>query len=407
MDIFSRDSLRQASCGAERSAAAGYFALARARRMGALELTELIEASGLAGKGGAAFPVHQKLKLMQQQPEGKRVLVVNGAEHEPGSLKDRYLLDEYPQTVIEGALIHAIASGAGEVRIAVNLTNACAIEALNREVKRLTEERLIASDENPVAVWIVPAPDSYIVGDESALLEFMEGREPKPRRRPPFPIESGLFGRPTLVQNVETVAHLPYLVVHGSDAYRTLGVNGKGVTLCTFGEEFERSGVQLVPLGGTVRSLIAEYGGGLRNGRALKAVQPGGPSAGYLTQAQLDVPFDAESLAQAGSALGCAAIRGFSFEEDMVAAASEVADLFAKESCGQCPQCRMETQMLSNILRQTMNGKGTDKLLRQIPLVVKANVGKGICGLIKMPVAPVLTALNSFPAEFADRLPAP
>jgi len=374
--------------------------------MGASELTQLIEASGLAGKGGAAFPVHRKLKLMQQQPPGKRILVINGAEHEPGSLKDRFLLGRYPQTVIEGALIHSLASGASEVRIAVNLTNVSAIGALNREIERLTREGLIARGEHAVAVCVVPVPDTYIVGDESALLEFMEGREPKPRRRPPFPIEAGLFGQPTLVQNVETVAHLPYLVVHGSDAYRALGPDGKGPTLCTFGEEFERSGVQLVPLGISVRSLISEYGGGLRNGRPLKAVQPGGPSAGYLTQAQLDVPFDAESLAKVGSALGCAAIRGFSLEEDMVAAASEVADFFARESCGQCPQCRMETQMLSNILRQTIDGKGTDKLLRQIPLIVKANVSKGICGLIKMPVAPVLTALNSFPAEFAQRLSA-
>ena len=408
IDIFSRETIGSGAHAMPGAAACPKFpALARARSLTPEQIADIVEASGLAGKGGAGFPAHSKLRLMQREAADRKYLVVNGSEHEPGSLKDLYLLERYPATVLEGALILAHAAGVSSVRIAVNETAHLAIASLVEGIASLAATGRLDAADSRTLIDVVPVPDSYIVGEETALLEFIEGRKPWPRRRPPYPIQSGLFGAPTLIQNVETVAHLPFIVCHGGDAYRSLGQNGAGVTLCTFGDEFANSGVQLLPLGITLREVIFTHGGGLRSGKSIKAVQPGGPSAGYLTASQFNAVFDAGSLAKAGSSLGCAAIRGFAEEADMVAVVSEIAEFFAKESCGQCPQCRMETQMLATILKQTRVGRGNQKLLNQIPVIVKLNVDKGICGLIKMPVAPVYSALKSFAQEFEARLPSP
>lgn len=406
IDIFSRQAIGNGVHAAPGAAASHeYPALSRARSLSREQIADLVEDSGLAGKGGAGFPTHTKLRLMQRGAVDSRHLVINGSEHEPGSLKDLYLLERYSATVLEGVLILAYAAGVGSVRVAVVETADKAIASLTQGIASLIASGQLDHGGSTLSIDVVPVPESYIVGEETALLEFIEGRKPWPRERPPFPIQSGLFGAPTLVQNVETVAHLPYIVSHGADAYRSLGRNGAGATLCTFGDEFARSGVQLLPLGITLQEVVFVHGGGLRSGERVKAVQPGGPSAAYLTADQFDVVFDAASLAQAGSSLGCAAIRAFAEATDMVAVVSEVANFFARESCGQCPQCRMQTQMLAGILKQTSTGRGNQKLLNQIPTIVKLNVDKGICGLIRMPVAPVYSALKLFEREFEARMP--
>jgi NADH:ubiquinone oxidoreductase subunit F (NADH-binding) len=246
---------------------------------------------------------------------------------------------------------------------------------------------------------MVAVPDTYIVGEETALICALQGQPALPARRPPFPIESGIGGAPTLVQNVETVAHLPYIITFGATAYRSLGANDGGVTLCTFGPEFVRAGVRLVPLGVRLRDIVEQHGGGLRSGLGIKAVQPGGPSAGFLPASALDVKFDDASLKHAGSALGCAAIRAFSEEDDMVRVVAEQMDFFAAASCGQCPACRMTTQMLSTMTRQILAGRGTAALLRQVPVLIERNADKGICGFLKMPGPPMLSVLRHFPAE--------
>ena len=402
IDIFNREVLRQ--CGEPRQAVAAgdhFPSLTRARGMSPEQLVEIIERSGLTGKGGAGFPTYRKIELMQRQVSYLKYLVVNGSEHEPGSLKDRHLLENYPATVLEGALILAHATGVCDVQITVNESAVEAISLFNSAIEMLAASGDLQIRRKPsVSITVVPVPESYMVGEESALLEVLEGRQPLPRKRPPFPIEAGLYGLPTLIQNVETVAHLPYIITYGSDSYRSLGVNEKGVTLCTFGDEFENGGVQLIPLGISLREVVYEYGGGLKSGKSIKAVQPGGPSAGFLVEAQLDVPFQGEALKLAGSALGCAAIRAFSHDDDMVAAVAEIMEFFARNSCGQCPSCRMETKMLSSIMKQTLSGRGNARLLKQIPVIINANVTKGICGLIKMPVDPMLSALSNFGDEF-------
>ncbi|PNG50605.1 NADH-quinone oxidoreductase subunit F [Variovorax sp. B4] len=360
-----------------------------------------VQAAGLCGKGGANFSSARKMQLFREQAEPTKHLVINGGEHEPGSAKDDWLLTHHADTVLDGALCLAHLLGATHVWVAINARGTAAQDAVTSALNHITREM------HPLpVVRIVTVPDEYVAGEETALLQSLSGRPAMPVRRPPFPIERGHDDKPTLVHNVETVAHLPYLILHGAQAYRQLGIARKGVTLCTFGDEFVHSGVRLVPLGIDIHALLQVHGGGLRSGRTIRAVQPGGPASGFLHREQFDVLFEAPSLMRAGSSLGCAAISGFSEDDDMVSVTRSRTDFFEKSSCGQCPQCRMQTRMLAAIVRQVEAGKGSAKLLGQIPLIIQANAAHGICGLIRMPVAPVESLLRHFKTDIDRHLPA-
>ena len=366
--------------------------------MSPTNLIDMVEQAGLTGKGGAGFPTHKKLRFMQAQSGPRKIVVLNGSEHEPGSLKDRHLLEHYPHTVLEGALLLAYAVQATEVIVAIN----SASPACSRQLQNAFDVATRAGiDFAGVRVQIVGVPDTYIVGEETALLEVLEGRQALPRKKPPFPIEKGAFDAPTLIQNIETAAHLPLIVSVGAAAYRALGVNGKGLTLCTLGEEFNHAGVHEVPLGTPIRVVLEQWGGGLRSGLPIKAIQPGGPSSGFVQEKDFDLPLDAEVLHQHGAALGCAAIHAFSTHTCMVEEIAAIMSFFAHGSCGQCPRCRMETNMLDTIMRRVLNGGGNWQLLAQIDKLIELSKGEGKCSLIDMPVAPIRTGLAMFRDEFA------
>jgi NADH:ubiquinone oxidoreductase subunit F (NADH-binding) len=364
-------------------------------------IVDVVAAAGLVGKGGAGFPTHKKMRLMRVQPGPTKYLVLNGSEHEPGSMKDRYLLEHYPHTVLEGALILAFAVGASNVIVAVNVASPACILQLKVALLAAADAGI---DFGGILIEIFAVPDTYIVGEETALLEVIEGHQALPRKKPPFPIEAGVHGLPTLVQNIETAAHLPLIISGGASAYRAHGVNGKGVTLCTLGPEFNRPGVHEVPLGMPVREVLGRVGGGLRNGLAIKAIQPGGPSSGFLVAPDFDLPLDADELKQHGAALGCAAIKAYSIADCMVAAISEIMHFFAHGSCGQCPRCRMETNMLDTIVRRVLTGGGNWQLLGQVDKLIELSKGEGKCTLIDMPVAPIRTGLTLFRDEFQSHI---
>lgn len=377
----------------------GYQAWTYARaNMPARQAIVAIEKAGLTGKGGAGFPTHKKMRLMLAQPGEKKFLIVNGSEHEPGSLKDRFLLEHYPHKVLEGALLAAHAVEASDVVLAINEASIAAVSGFRRALIEAQDDPAV--DFAGIAVTVQTVPDIYIVGEESALLEVLEGKKPLPRRKPPFPIERGLHELPTLIQNVETVVHLPFILTAGAQAYRALGVDGNGVTLCTLGAEFVRSGIFEIPLGTPISEILYDWGGGLRDGSQIKAIQPGGPSAGFLPPASFDLPLDAQTLAAHGSALGCAVIRAYSDKDCMVREIGEIMHFFAHGCCGQCPRCRMETNMFDTILRQTLSGKGSWKLLDQVDKLIELAKGAGICTLINMPVAPLKSGLAIFRDEF-------
>ena len=387
----------------------GYVAWTRLRRglgVDGVDASEgvlaAIEVAGLTGKGGAGFPAHRKLRLLREQAGEHKVLVVNGSEHEPGSSKDRHVLEFYPHKVIEGALLVAYAAGARQIVFAVNADSIAAVASLRRAIAEVESDPDL--DLGSATLALHPVPGAYIVGEETALLATLEGTEPLPRRKPPYPIQSGLRQRPTLIQNVETVAHVPFIVAHGGAAWRALGASGQGTTLCTLGDEYRRPGVYEIPIGTPLRRIVDDWGGGLRNGSAVRAVQPGGPSAGFLAASDLDLPLDAQVLAAHGSALGCAVIRAYSVNECMVRRIGEILHFFALGSCGQCPRCRMETNMLDTIVRQVIAGHGTRALLDKIDGLIALAAGQGICTLIDMPVAPIRTGLRLFADEFTAHL---
>ncbi|PUA19693.1 NADH-ubiquinone oxidoreductase-F iron-sulfur binding region domain-containing protein [Glaciimonas sp. PCH181] len=381
----------------------GYQAFNDIRKKTSLEpLLDQIEQSMLTGKGGANFPTHRKMRLMLAQGGDRKILVVNGSEHEPGSLKDRYLIENVPHKVLEGALIAAHAVKANEIVVAINEGSSDAVTSFRNALQELLSNPDI--DFSGISITVQTVPEIYIVGEETALLETLEGKTPLPRSKPPFPIQEGLHGLPTLVQNVETVAHLPFIFSAGAASYRALGRNGNGVTLCTLGKEFINPGVYEIPLGTSIREVLYEWGRGLQNGTAIKCVQPGGPSSGFLSSSDFDAPLDAKALGQYGSALGCAVIRAYSVNECMVQRIGEIMHFFAETSCGQCPRCRMETNMLDTIVKQVLAGKGTPKLLDKVEDVIKLATGQGICSLIGMPVAPIRTGLCLFYDEFLAHL---
>lgn len=365
------------------------------------DIIDKFEYSGLSGKGGAGFPVYKKCRLINSQTDDKRYLIINGSEHEPGSFKDKYLLENYPHQVLEGALIIAYAVNASEVIVAINETSLQSVANLQNALVEITSAGYL---DKGIKVSVREVADKYIVGEESALLEALEGREPFPRKKPPFPIEQGLFNHPTLIQNVETVAHIPFIINHGPEAYRNLGVNNKGVTLCTIGEEFNNPGVYEVPLGTAIRNILYGLGGGLKNGKEIKAIQPGGPSSGFLTPKQFDLPLDTEVLRENQSALGCAAIKAFSVDDCMVQEIGKITNFFAHGSCGQCPECRMETNTFGRIINQVCQGHGSWNLLDKVDSILEMVQGKGMCGLIKMPVPPVKTGIELFHDEFSRHI---
>src|SRR5262245_58885309 len=267
------------------------------------------------------------------------------------------------------------------------------------------QESAAAGCLDRVTVTIQRAPTVYVAGEDSAALEVIEGRAPKPRQKPPYPAAAGLFGKPTVVNNVETLANIPLIVRNGAAWFRTHGTEqSPGTMIFCLGEEMNQPGAYELPLGTSLRHLYEHIGGGLKNGAKLKAILPGGPSCAFLTPDQLDIPLDPESLKQAGSTLGCGVMRFYSEDTCMVEETLHLAQFFARESCGQCPACRMETAMLSTMLERIHQGKGDAALLDQFRKVIDFNRGKGYCALVNMPGPPVLSALRMFREEFDHHL---
>jgi NADH-quinone oxidoreductase subunit F len=245
------------------------------------------------------------------------------------------------------------------------------------------------------------APTPYVAGEDSATLEVLEGKPPKPRQKPPYPAVAGLFGKPTIVNNVETLANVPLIMRRGAAWFRSIGTQeSPGTMLFCLGEEMNRPGVYELPFGTPLPYLFEDLGGGLKDSRPLKAFLPGGPSCSFLTAEHFDICLDPQSCRNSGSSLGCGVMRFFSEGTCMVEEALKIAQFFARESCGQCPACRMETGMVAAALERIQQGKGDAALFNQCKMVIDFNRGKGYCALINMPGPPVLSAIQLFREDF-------
>jgi NADH-quinone oxidoreductase subunit F len=380
----------------------GYQALAHALAGNAADVLNVVNASGLRGRGGAGFPTGQKWSFTAGETESTKYVVANGGEDEPGSEKDRVVMENYPHKLLEGILLTAYAVRASEAVLYVNSEYEPAISALEGAIR---EAQAAGHLRHGVSVRIHRAPQDYVAGEDTAALEVIEGREPKPREKPPFPTTAGLFGKPTVVNNIETFAYVPAIVRNGPEWFRGQGTeDNPGTMLFTLPANVRNPGVVEAPIGTPLRELIEKHGGGLRSGKSVKAVLPGGPSSGFIAAADLDVKMDRQPLMALGSALGCGVLRIVEEGQCIVEVADEIAAFFARESCDQCPTCTMETSTLAKIMSQVQKGAGTPALLEQIPKLGAFAKGKGFCSLISMPIPPLLSALKLFPEDFSYHL---
>ena len=374
----------------------GYRGLAAVQDRGAAWLCDEVEASGLRGRGGAAFPTIRKWRIAAGASADEKFIVANGGEHEPGSNKDRYLVEQHPHAVLEGLLCAGIATGATKGYLYL-------IEDMDgpRSSTEMAVREAEAAGLLPFPVEIHLGPTTYVAGEETAALNSIEGQPAKPRKKPPFPGEAGLFGKPTTVNNTETLAHVAWIAREGSAAFAAIGTEeSKGTLLFTLGDEVHKPGVYELPFGATYRDLIEGCGGGMKDGKAIRAVLPA-MSAPFLDAAHLDVPIGYETLQEHGSSPGCGGVRVVTDDTDVVALTIEIADFFMKEQCGQCPPCRMETNQFVHILKAVQAGKGPGydaKLTRLATFSRK----KGHCSLIEMAAAPVVSALSVFAEDFAN-----
>ncbi len=360
----------------------------------------------LRGRGGAGFLTGEKWRMVAEEEATLKYVVANGGEDEPGSLKDRLLMENFPHKVLEGVILASYGVGASEAVLYINSLYERAIAQMGNAIKEATAEgsigEKIGEDGFSLSVRIHEGSQEYVAGEDSAALEVIEGKEPLPREKPPYPVSAGLFGKPTVVNNIETFAYVPAIVRKGAEWFRSQGTaDNPGTMLFTLPANVRNPGVVELPVGTSLRSLIEDYGGGLASGKSVKAVLPGGPSSGLVGVQDLDVAMDRQPLIALGSSLGCGAMRIIEEGQCVVEPINEIAQFFEQEACGQCPTCSMTTQTLAKILSQVSAGQGTQQMLEQIPKLGMFARGKGFCALILMPIPPLSTAVKLFPEDFA------
>jgi NADH:ubiquinone oxidoreductase subunit F (NADH-binding) len=316
----------------------GYQALARALERPADELVRAIEASGLRGRGGAGFPTGKKLRAVAEQPASDKVVVANADEGDAGAYIDRIIIEDNPHCLVEGLLLaaHAVGARRGYVYLRREYPDALAILH-----KAAGEARAAGILDGRFHVEIVVGEGSYVCGEETALLDSIEGRRPMVRSRPPYPSQAGLFRRPTLVQNVETLANFPWIARHGADAYAALGFSqSRGTKVVSLNSLFRRPGLYEVEFGVPLRRIVDELGGGLKTG-TLKGLMIGGPLAGVIPPRLLDTPFGFEELHAIGAAVGHGGVLAFDEHTSIRELVHHVFSFAAYESCGKCTPCRL------------------------------------------------------------------
>jgi NADH:ubiquinone oxidoreductase subunit F (NADH-binding)/NADH:ubiquinone oxidoreductase subunit E len=370
-------------------AAGGYRLLGRLRggEMDVETLLTLIDAAGLRGLGGAGFPTGRKWRAVRGEP-GPRLAVINADEGEPGTFKDRYYLERDPHRFLEGALIAAHVVEATDLYIYLRDEYPAAREILRREIARLPA--------GPVRLHLRRGAGAYICGEESALLESIEGKRGLPRHKPPYPFQVGLFGLPTLINNVETVYWIREIVERGADWWLAHGRNGRtGLRSFSVSGRVREPGVKLAPSGISVRELIEDYCGGMAEGHRFAAYLPGGASGGILPASLDSVPLDFGTLEKYGCFIGSAAVVILSDQDDIKAAALNLMRFFEDESCGQCTPCRAGTQKAVGLMAKPVWDQA---LLGELSETMR---DASICGLGQAAANPLMSVIRYFPQEFA------
>ena len=385
----------------------GYAGLAKAlREYKPGEVIEIVKKSGLRGRGGAGFPTGMKWGFVPKGSGAPVYLCVNADESEPGTFKDRLIIEKDPHQLLEGAIISAYALGCHQAFIYIRGEFFYGAEVLNRAVSEAYAKgylgKNILGSGFDLDLFVHRGAGAYICGEETALLESLEGKRGHPRLKPPFPAVVGLYGAPTVINNVETLANVSHIINNGAEWYASIGVErNAGTRLFGVSGHVRNRGVFELPMGTSLRELIYEHCGGMRNGAKLKAIVPGGSSVPVLTADQVDVALDFDSIAKAGSMLGSAGVIVMDDSTCMVKAALRISKFYAEESCGQCTQCREGTEWLHRILSRLENGNGKHGDL-ELMLDLCANMkGKTICPLSDAAAMPIESYIQKFYDEFA------
>jgi NADH:ubiquinone oxidoreductase subunit F (NADH-binding)/NADH:ubiquinone oxidoreductase subunit E len=363
-----------------------------------------LKASGLRGLGGAGFPTESKWQLVRQAPGPEKYIVCNADESEPGTFKDRFILTNLPYLVIEGMIIAGLLTGAPKGILYIRHEYEEQEKILEDEIRRCREARLVGKNilgsDLSFELEIFVSPGGYICGEESALLEAIEGKRAEPRNKPPFPVQQGLWNKPTAINNVETFANVPSILVRGADWHKAQGLAGTaGLKFIGVSGDVVRPGVYEVPMGTPVSELILRYAGGLPAGKQLKAFAPSGPSSGFLPAAMADVRLDFKSLADAGSMLGSGALVVFAEGTCMLDMALNTTQFFRNESCGKCVPCRVGSQKLVDLLTGWTQGQGSAADLALIDELGDALRLTSICGLGQVVPSPITSVLKHFREE--------
>ncbi len=384
----------------------GYGALRKAlREYKPADVIEIVKKSGLRGRGGAGFSTGMKWSFVPKDIGKPIYLCVNADESEPGTFKDRLIIEKDPHQLLEGAIISAYALDCHQAFIYIRGEFVYGAKVLNNTLEEAYKKgylgKNILGSGFDLDLLVHRGAGAYICGEETALLESLEGKRGHPRLKPPFPAVVGLYDSPTIINNVETLANVPHIINHGAEWYASIGTErNTGTRLFGVSGHVKKRGVFEFPMGITLRELIYDHCGGLRDGRQLKGVVPGGSSVPVLTADQVDVKLDFDSVVKAGSMLGSAGVIVMDDSTCMVKAAKRIAQFYAEESCGQCSQCREGTEWIYHILTRIENGNGRSGELEVLLDICTNMKGRTICPLSDAAAMPIESYVQRFYHEF-------
>ena len=384
----------------------GYEALGKAvTTMTPQEVIDVMKKSGLRGRGGAGFPTGVKWQFEKDAPGTEKYVICNADEGDPGAFMDRSILEGDPNAVIEGMAIMAYAVGAQKGYIYVRAEYPIAVHRLKIAIKQAEDLNLLGKNIFGSGfnfdIEIRLGAGAFVCGEETALIASIEGQRGMPRPKPPFPAVSGVWGKPTSINNVETLANVPQIINKGADWYASIGTEkSKGTKVFALGGKIRNTGLVEVPMGTTLREIIYEIGGGCPNNKEFKAVQTGGPSGGCLTEKELDTPIDYESLIQAGSMMGSGGMIVLDEDNCMVDVARFYMEFIVDESCGKCTPCRVGTKRLLEMLTKITKGEGTMEMLDEMEKLCYEIKDTALCGLGQTAPNPILSTLKHFRGEY-------
>ncbi|MDH3248376.1 MAG: NADH-quinone oxidoreductase subunit L, partial [Acidimicrobiia bacterium] len=384
----------------------GYAALHKAlNAMTPEEVLEQVRISGLRGRGGAGYPTGNKWTLLAAAPGDEKYLVANGDEGDPGAYMDRTVMEDDPHRLLEGMAIAAYATGASKAFIYVRAEYPRAVERLDRAIRVARRNRLLGrkvlDTDFDLEITVRIGAGAFVCGEETALMASIEGRRGTPRLRPPYPTEHGLWGAPTMINNVETLANIPAIVINGGEWFASIGTpNSTGTKVFALAGDLVNIGLIEVPMGTTLRHIVEDIGGGIPNGKSFKAAQTGGPSGGCIPADHLDTPVDYDSLRQLGSIMGSGGLIVMDEDVQMPDVAKFFMEFCMDESCGKCTPCRAGTVQMHGLLDKITRHEGTARDLRDIEHLCRVVRDTSLCGLGQSAPNPVVSTLHYFRDEY-------